>query len=168
MLNDWRAFTVEVLSKIDQGRKAEDENGNHLRNICQPLLEAALPWMPPDAQLDVTKQLHAIFRDAVALSQTLRCQRASWSVRNLNAIIKYIPKEPGKRVKHRFVSKAMRDVDDEGYAPKDQHGFSERYVTILIEPSLFKRGDADGGNFEVETCISPALVQCSKQVAWKD
>lgn len=166
MLHDWRAFTVELLSKGDRGHGPEEDMNKHLYDVCQPLLDALQPWTSPDSRPEVAEQLHRILRDAVKFSQVLRRQRASWSIRNLSATAARRDAAAegggggGDGGRCKFVAGVMRDVDDEGYSSDEQGGFGVRYVSMLIEPGLFKRGNADGENFEIESCMSAALVLC--------
>lgn len=52
------------------------------------------------------------------------------------------------------------DADEEGeYSNRSQQP-QVKFVELFVCPGLFKRGDADGENFETETCIVPRLVLC--------
>lgn len=35
----------------------------------------------------------------------------------------------------------------------------ERLVEVVVTPALFKRGNTDGEQYDIETCIEPAKVR---------
>lgn len=54
------------------------------------------------------------------------------------------------------------DDGDEDDGDKDDGSQQPRvkFVELFVSPGLFKRGDADGENFETQTCIVSRLVLC--------
>ena len=112
------------------------------------------PLAPADKRNKLENDLHGTLVQAVQLSQTLRCQRACWSVRSVG------PRQPSPVQSPMFFDESiMEDMDgisdiedNEGHAPV-------KIVDIIITPALFKRGNTDGEQFENETCIEKAQVR---------
>lgn len=103
--------------------------------------------------------LSTVLLQATKLSQTLRCQRACWSVRHLGDAIHQRRKS---RRPHELVVLDEATMDDKhGDEDSDEDdGQSEKIVEIFITPCLFKSGNTDSERFDVETCIEHSEIKC--------
>lgn len=158
-MNDWRAFTAELLSKLGPNEQQMTNVYDFARVHAKDIMDLMAPWGDPKAISENYDALVAIFVDATKLAQFLRRQRACWSVR--------FPTTPGGTSDPaynslRFDSSCMKDdtLDEE-----DEHRLQGRqhYVELVVTPGLGKRGDEHGEHFESENCVSKASV-----IIWKD
>jgi hypothetical protein len=116
------------------------------------------PWVNQDAIQKLEEELSGILHQAVKLSLTLRCQRASWSVRHVVDVRSH-DTEPTRNTPIFFDEAVMKDDDDDDdeQACKPQY---RKLVEIVVSPSLFKRGNTGGEGFEFECCVEKAEVKC--------
>ena len=112
-------------------------------------------WVSEDDRKALEESLQAILFNAVSLSRTIRCQRASWSVRHIDGA-------------------AARDcqllydevvMNDEEHREEDMSGEEivtsrPKLVEIVASPGLFKRGNSDGELYEFESCLYRSEVRC--------
>jgi hypothetical protein len=102
---------------------------------------------------EVRHSFAAIIADALRLSQLMRCQRASWTVKHPTMRVQkpnIVTDEHGEEIRHmsepgpwelQFDPRTMIDQD------------------LVLAPGLYKRGDKDGERFDVEeSCVVPSLV----------
>ena len=98
---------------------------------------------------------------AVEFSQSLRCQRAHWSVRHLGANLHQKPQSGPWEEKVDFDEGTMDDKHGDDDSDEEgvhiQHG---KVVEVFITPALFKSGNTDGERFDVETCVERSEVKC--------
>ena len=120
-------------------------------------------WVAAEELKPLEDELEGILFQAVRLSQTLRCQRACWSVRHLGS---------GAHVSSN-TGHANGPVFFDGGSMNDKHGDEDsdgedvqtpyrKIVEIVVSPGLFKRGNTDGERFDVESCVEPSEVKCKK------
>ena len=105
--------------------------------------------------------LGPIVTSTIHFPQLLRRQRACW----------YVCYPACPRVlnnnKHGvlFDAKSMEDADndDDDYGEEDDKGEDYgKLVEVVGSPSLIKRSDVEGKNFDEQMCISRAIVGCGK------
>ena len=137
---------------------------------------------------NMSSELQKIFSEAVEFSKLIRMQRANWSVRfplyssgvskrglmpeqNLTSSSPVIQSrsilqsanwrtdgdeslENGKGPLLWFNCDTMKSVQ-----PDDEEERTDnKIVQIFVSPALFKRGDADGYNFDIVSVIEPSVV----------
>lgn len=104
-----------------------------------------------------------VFVPAVELSQVLRRQRAHWYSRFPHITSANIPLAEEYIEAYPFQPDQMRDVDspeeDEDECRQDP---CFKAVEIIIRPGLFKCGNNDGEQYEVESVVEKAQVSCTK------
>ena len=150
MLIKYRAFTASLVSrsKVIQSTGIDKEQG--FVNCVKSILDVVSPLAPKDQSEQLASDLQEILIQAVKLSQTLRCQRASWSVRHV------VPRASSNDPVHFDGSVMVNERDDAG---DDGHQSYRRLVEVVVSPALFKRGNTDGEQYDVETCIVRAKVR---------
>ena len=120
----------------------------------QKILAVVRPLAPKDKRAQLEEDLEAILLQAVQLSQTLRCQRASWSIRHP------VPPQAASRGLPVLLNPLVME-DKHGDDDSDSDEKSPQYqrvVQIIMSPALFKRGNTDGEQFDVEACVQRAEV----------
>lgn len=125
-----------------------------ITECSQRILTVVRPLAPQDKMARLEEDLEGILLQAVKLSQTLRCQRASWSIRH--------PMSP-QAASHgspvlldpSVMEDKHGDDDSDGDEARPQY---RRIVEIIMTPALFKRGNTDGEQFDVEACVQRAQV----------
>jgi hypothetical protein len=161
-LHDWRALTVELLSRIDIGKVAKQEMEDYLKTHSRGIMQVIGGWAPPEMKIELEESIFNIFHSAVQFSQLIRRQRACWYVRGPAAAV-HFDGQTQREGPHDilFDKTCMRDDDDvdEGYG-QDSEEKARKVVELVICPGLFKRGNADGERFDTESCIVQQLVLC--------
>ena len=129
----------------------------HVTDCAKDIMSLIGPWMSEDdcKALEMEKGLHAILLSAVGLSKTIRCQRASWSVRHIDGA--------SARDCQLLYDEAV--MNDEGHREDDRKGeeistSGPKLVEVVATPGLFKRGNSDGELFELESCMYKSEVKC--------
>jgi hypothetical protein len=108
------------------------------------------PLAKPDVSTErLLQNLESIFRVAAELAFLLYRQRADW-------IVKY----PFSKTCV-FDGNTMEDIDDDedGSHSGVEKEFPKQ-VEIFVFPGLYKRGNADGEGYDVESCMVKAKVRC--------
>ncbi|RPB20880.1 hypothetical protein L211DRAFT_892042 [Terfezia boudieri ATCC MYA-4762] len=149
-LNDWRAFTVALISRIEarttgsQQERAVSKQEKHSASILEMISAWAKPTEDPK---NIEAYLKGIIQEAIEMALVLRKQRACWSVK--------FPPPPAI-----FDAKIMEDIDgdDEGYEHEEGMVINRR-VALFIFPGLYKRGNADGEHYDIESCLIKTKVQ---------
>ena len=161
-LHDWRALTTTLVSKLDDGTSKTDERmEKHVTQCCNRIMGVIAAWIATENRKALEETLLTVLLQAVKLSQTLRCQRAYWSVRHLGDSIHPGPQSgpPNGLV---FFNEASMD-DKYGEEDSDEEGANAPYskiVEIFVTPGLYKSGNSDGERFDIETCIGRSEVKC--------
>lgn len=106
----------------------------------------------------------AIIADALRLSQLMRCQRASWTVKHLTMRVQKpntVTDEHGEEIRHMpepgpwELQFDRRTMIDQGKDYED----GEALVDLVLAPGLYKRGDKGGERFDIEeSCVVPGLI----------
>ena len=146
-----RSFTAGLISKSKTTEKLGNERRNDLRRCLKAILDVIGPLFPREQNRDLAGELEEILFQAVRLSQTLRCQRALWSVRHV------IPRASSNDLPVYFERPFM--VNERGDAGDEGDRSRRRVVEVVVSPALFKCGNPDGEQYDVETCIEPAKVR---------
>lgn len=156
-LNDWRAFTAELLSKAQRSCSLEGAAVDDLKTSLNTVRNMMQTWIAPERSEAHFDALFDIMRQAVSLSQFFRRQRACWSVRFLRLVP--IPNngdgdafEPHKY--NHIYMKDRRLDDKEDYEP-----LGNRIVEFVISPVLYKRGSSNGEHFDYESVVRRAEVE---------
>jgi hypothetical protein len=143
--NDWRAFTVGLLSRtikdtIKEERLTERSN-EQIKISVQDVMSTVRAWASPLKLRDLEDSLNAIFAEAIELSQFLRRQRALWYVQ--------FPRRPFPPEPLKFDPSSMRDImcEDEGLDPTY---LRQQIVELVVSPALYKRGNVDGERYDIE------------------
>lgn len=158
-LHDWRALTTTLISKLND---ASSKTGKACVTDCSNRIMGVVGnWVATENRRTLEDSLLPVLLQAVKLSQTLRCQRAYWSVRHPGDAIRQGPQSelPDGLV---FLDKATMD-DKHGDEDSDEEAAHAQYsktVEIFITPGLFKSGNSDGEQFDIETCIERSEVKC--------
>ncbi|MCJ1428893.1 hypothetical protein MMC29_006804 [Sticta canariensis] len=163
-LHDWRALTAGLVSKLGASSKTGRGMEDHVSHCSHRIMSLIGPWVDLDTRQKLEEDLSGILLQAVRLSQTLRCQRASWSVRH---IVDPTTQDPRLTTSDRravfFDEAVMDDKHGDDDSDTDTDAPMARYrkiVEIVVSPALFKRGNSDGERFEDESCAEPAEVKC--------
>ena len=118
-------------------------------------------WVAAEDQGELEDGLRKILLDAVKLSQTLRCQRALWSIRQPGPFIDGNINAGRADSLFYFDEVAMDDKHgDEDSDGRSIPTSSRKIVEIIISPSLWKRGNTDGERYDVEFCVERSEVKC--------
>lgn len=159
-LNDWRAFTTELLSRLEDPKQSKHTEESVQRQYSE-IIEVLGPWAPQHTKRELMDSLGPIVASTIHFSQLLRRQRAYWYVcypahpRVLNNNIHGVL----------FDAKSMEDADDgdNDYGEEDDKGEGYgKLVEVVGSPSLIKRGDVEGKHFDEQMCTSRAIVGCGK------
>lgn len=118
-------------------------------------------WVAAEDQGNLEDGLRKILSYAVELSQTLRCQRAFWSVRQAESFVNGTSNVGYADGLLYFDEGTM----DDKYGDEDSDGrsiptSSQKIVEVVISPSLWKCGNTDGERFDVHSCVERSEVKC--------
>lgn len=161
-LHDWRALTTTLISKLNDALSKTDKGTEACVTECSNRIMGVVGnWVATENRRMLEETLLPMLLQAVKLSQTLRCQRAYWSVRHPGDAIRQRPQSglPDDLV---FFDEATMD-DKHGDEDSDEEGAHAQYrktVEIFITPGLFKSGNSDGEQFDIETCVERSEVRC--------
>ncbi|ORY19537.1 hypothetical protein BCR34DRAFT_582240 [Clohesyomyces aquaticus] len=155
-LNDWRALTIELITKLGKHEHEEEEEEPGAERKCETPFDELLDRLPAWVDDRSKEELLCILGEAVKLSRVLRQQRACWTVRFLPHY--YCRNEEGKLVKkaRTFAPDLMvADYvkDDSGPPPMKGHA-----LLFVLTPLVCKRGDIRGENFDSEEVKQKAAV----------
>ncbi|KAF8415363.1 hypothetical protein EV426DRAFT_630027 [Tirmania nivea] len=157
-LNDWRAFTVGLISRIEATATATAQTGSvtteqHIASVLR--ITSAWAKRSGDGQL-IKEGLKKIMLLAMQLALMLRKQRACWSVKFPPPSATYDPQ-------------CMSDIgaEDEDDENREKKGM-ERQVLLWIFPGLYKQGNADGEHYDRESCIVKSTVKLWDCVKLRD
>ncbi|KAF8453358.1 hypothetical protein BGX38DRAFT_417897 [Terfezia claveryi] len=149
-LNDWRAFTVALVSRMEARTTGTHQEGvvSKQEKHSASILEMIYAWAKPtEDPKNIEANLKGIIQKAIEMALVLRKQRACWSIK--------FPPPPAL-----FDARIMEDIDgdDEGYEHEDEMVINRR-VALFIFPGLYKRGNADGEHYDIESCLVKTKVQ---------
>ena len=161
--HDWRALTATLIAKLDMYNKSDEGTKTGTTACSTRIMSLVANWVAAEDQGKLEDGLREILSDAVMLSQTLRCQRAFWSIRQAGSFV------------NRTLNAGRADSSlyfDEGtmydkYGEEDSDGrsisiSSQKKVRVIISPSLWKRGNTDGERYDVEFCAERSEVKCKR------
>ncbi len=120
-------------------------------------------WVAAEDQGKLEDGLRMILSDAVKLSQTLRCQRAFWSIRQAGSVVNRTL-NAGRTGSWLYFDEGSMD---DKYGDEDRDGSSiprssRKTVEIIVSPSLWKCGNTDGERYDVEFCAERSEVKCKR------
>ncbi|KAF8417551.1 hypothetical protein EV426DRAFT_645740 [Tirmania nivea] len=153
-LNDWRAFTISLLSRAENSMSDTTTAGQTPGSkIGAAIINHVMEWIAEWAKAlevyeELEDQLRYILQAAFDLSLQLRKQRAWWFVKLppvTDGVIKFDPA-------------TMEDIDKKN--EDDDEMQIGKTVALVFFPGLYKCGDADGDNYNSEICIVKAQVKC--------
>ena len=154
-----------LISRLDTYSKANESAETNVTACSARLMSLVANWTMADDREKLEDGLRKILLDAVKLSQTLRCQRAFWSVRHAGLFVNNTSNiDNGDRLLY-FDKGTMDDEYSDGDSDGESDGrtiptASPKIVEVVISPSLWKRGDTDGKRYDVEFCVERSGVKC--------
>lgn len=160
--HDWRALTTTLIAKLD-GTSSKTGKGmeSSIAQCSNQIMSVVGRWVAPESRGALEGGLFAVLIQAVRLSQTLRCQRAYWSVRHLGNVIQRKPQPGWPDDFVLFDEATMEDNDgDEGSDEEGARVQDGKTVEVFVTPGLFKSGNSDGERFDIETCVERSEVKC--------
>lgn len=167
----WRSYTTSVISRSCLARDAQNSPWyrEQIQETQNQVLSFLDPWIPDSDKVSAHATLKKIIESAVSFSKTLRQQRAYWTVQLP------LPENPQDQLLFNpatMQDSSLRDAADgdddsddsaDGYGlEKSQTSLRNYPVELVISPALFKRGDASGQKYDIETCFVKAEVRCKK------
>ena len=159
--HDWRALTMTLISKSDGASSKTNKSVEEYVIQCRDrIMDVVGEFVATKNRKALDDDLLAVLKQALRLSQTLRCQRAYWSVRHRGVIGQRA--QSGLPSDLTFFDEATMD-DSDGNEDGDAEGAQIQYgkiVKIFVTPSLFKSGNSDGERYDVETCFERSDVKC--------
>ncbi|KAG8530513.1 uncharacterized protein KY384_005016 [Bacidia gigantensis] len=153
-LHDWRALTTSLVSKQISKNKTSNDVENKVNECLKRIMDVVGPLAPEGKIAQLEHDLHGLLLQAVKLSQTLRCQRASWSVRHVVSL--EAASLDGPVV---LDDSIMEDVPNDRDHESDISRVPYRIVEVVVTPALFKKGNTDGEQYDVESCVGQAEVR---------
>lgn len=155
MLNDWRAWTAELLSTTSSEQFLEHSSQPTVREAAKEAMSLISPLAPPEQVQKLEQSLADIYKKAVRFAQHSRRQRAVWSVR--------FPLKPPTNLvgESRLMvdPSYMRKESDSGDEVLDEEALRQQVVEIAVTPALLKRGNADGEHYDRQLTAVPAGVK---------
>ncbi|KAI2782815.1 hypothetical protein F4815DRAFT_442803 [Daldinia loculata] len=115
---------------------------------------------------DPTQRLiENVYKPALELSRLLRRQRASWSVHFSATRQQPVPGGNTAAIptalRAIFDDGVMKDMDlDEEEIPSSDQ-YCHKYVEIIVDPALFKSGNIDGEQCDMDNVMEKAEVSCA-------
>ena len=162
-LHDWRALTATLISKLDASSRTGKGMEARVTECVRRIMSLVGNWVAGEDFKALEEDLEVILFQAVKLSQTLRCQRACWSVRHLGSAT------------HGSSNTGYADgpIFFDGGTMNDKHGDEDsdgenvqtsyrKIVEIVVSPRLFKLRNTDGERFDIESCVEPSEVKCKR------
>lgn len=150
----YRAFTVSLVSRSKAVKHAGNDQKRCFADCANFILELVGPLAPKGQSEQLASDLEEVLVQAIKLSQTLRCQRASWSVRHV--IHRASSNDKPVHFDESVMVNEREDTSDE------DDPLYERLVEVVVSPALFKRGNTDGEQYDIETCIVDSLTMFPK------
>jgi len=142
-LNDWRAFTVSLLSRTEPIPKLQERTYAIARIFASQLMVMISEWAKPTETRETLElSITVILQKALEFAMEIRKQRAYWSV-----------ELPCRSTE--FNEEVMENVD------ADEVDHTRKVVELYLFPGLYKQGNADGEHFDVKRCFVKGKVKCS-------
>ena len=167
-LHDWRALTATRISRPDTYHKTREGREKDIIACSTRIMSLVANWVTAEDQGKFEDRLRKILSDAVELSQTLRCQRAFWSIRQAGSFVDRTGNAECAHSLLYFDEGTMDDIDgDDDSDDSDERSTptsSPKIVEIIISPSLWKRGNTDGERYDSEFCAARSDVKCKEAV----
>jgi hypothetical protein len=156
----WRSYTMSLLSRTcvtikDPSSSVFEKQSSE---ILQAIWEVLGTWLPASEHAPTREGLGRIITKAIKIMQLLRMQRAYWTI----AYPDWHPIRTPPKLLFNPLTMVDRGTNQGGVGEIPQESLRNRTVELVIRPALFKRGDASGNKFDVESCPVRAEVQCQK------
>lgn len=163
--HQWRALTFALLDKTFHSRPWAQDSTETLDDAVRKTLEVIMPMAFPAADLSELEHIlcENVFVPAVELSQVLRRQRADWYSRFPHIEATTVPLGDEYIQAYPFQPDQMTDVDsleEDEDEPRQNHRF--KAVDIIILPGLYKCGNNDGEQYEINSMVEKAQVSCTE------
>ena len=163
--HDWRALTATLISRLNTYNQKDEGTETGTTPCSTRIMSLVANWVAAEDQGKLEDGLLEILSDAVKLSQTLRCQRAFWSIRQAESFLNRTP-EAGRADSLLYFDQGTMD---DKYGEEDSDGrsistSSRKMVKIIISPSLWKRGNTDGERYGSEFCVERSEVMCKETI----
>ena len=160
-LHDWRALTATLISRLDTHEGTETA----IAACSTRIMSLVANWVAAEDQGKLEDELRMILSDAVDLSRTLRRQRAFWSIRQAGSFVNRTWNAGCADGLLYFDEGTMDDIyDDEDSNGGNSLTSSRKLVEIVISPSLWKRGNANGERYDSEFCVERSEVMCKETI----
>lgn len=147
-LNSWRAATLGALNTNSMAGDLEWRTEQVIHAVgkeVMDLLGVVTTTEAPSAE-SMSSQLHALIKEAITLSRTLRVQKALFTL--WMPIIR-------QHELHHFDAETMEDIGGE-----DEESLQGREVLCITFPGVMKEGDENGERMELRNCIAKAKGLC--------
>jgi hypothetical protein len=156
----WRSYTMSLLSRTcvtikDPSSSAFEKQSSE---ILQAIWEVLGTWLPASDHASTREGLGQIIAKAIKIMQLLRMQRAYWTI----AYPDWHPIRTPPKLFFNPLTMVDRGTSQGRVSEIPQESLRNRTVELVIRPALFKRGDASGNKFDIESCLVRAEVQCQK------
>ena len=156
-MHDWRALTATLISRLNTFNNLDEDKEVGMTACSRRIMSLVANWVASEDQGMLEDGLQRILSDAVKLSQTLRCQRALWSIRQPGSVA-------GRTGSWLYFDEGTMD---DGQGDEDSEGrsipiSSRKIVEIIISPSLWKCGNTDGERYDIESCVERSEVKCER------
>ncbi|KAL9118988.1 MAG: hypothetical protein Q9187_004458 [Circinaria calcarea] len=151
MLNDWRAWTAELLSKTIDDQMLRASSQTAIMDSVHEVMGFVGHLAQPSKAQELATGLCDIYVEAVRFAQLLRQQRAIWSV--------HFPKRPTTPINSELMFDPGRMRNElNGDDILDEETLKQQLVEITVTPALLKSGNADGEHYDKEFTAVPAGV----------
>ncbi|KAK0512043.1 hypothetical protein JMJ35_005171 [Cladonia borealis] len=162
-LHDWRALTATLISRLGTYNKTDESTEMGITACSRRIMSLVAIWVAAEDRRMLEDGLQKILSDAVELSQTLRCQRAFWSIRLAGSFVDRTL-NAGRVGSLLYFDEGTMD-DKHGDEDSDGRSIptsSQKAVEIIITPSLWKCGNTDGERYDLQSCVERSEVKCKR------
>jgi len=157
--------TLFSRTSVAEETKASDWYQQRLDRIQHDIMSLIAHWLPADKYEVATAGITELIDATTSFSQLIRRQRASWTLSyprnppiNSTSTTEVIETKMRQQQELMFDPKTMEDQDpdhedDAEETCGQQESLIGRSVQIMMIPALFKRGNAAGNQYDVESCF---------------
>lgn len=159
--HEWRALTFALFNRQFAPPRWPQDTDAAFQQTIEKIISVIKPLASASVDLaDLERRLQEnVFVPAVELSQRLRRQRACWYVRFPHIMVASSLPQNEYTEPYIFRPDEMKDVDSPSDDEDDTSGCLKA-VDIVITPSLYKSGNHDGEQYDVEYPVLKAEVSC--------
>jgi hypothetical protein len=174
-LHKWRSLTLNLLNEADKNSGDGEALSNDMGRL--ELETALLQVLEPISSTLSTQKLRGALKslteNVIRFSKLLRRQQACWSLSYPTGPISggVDSENTGEQSTQEnfllFDNRTMEDEDDQGKV-LDSAGTNlcggNAIVRMVLFPALWKRGNAAGDHYDVQSCCGRAQVRCKRIV----